>query len=107
MYGWDGHGALSIAEPTYNNAVHFVKSLAANEFIPMPDVTADPDGEVSFEWYRDKNWSFSVSLNYGCGISYAGIFGESKVSGTEVLDRVGLVIPASILQHIYRVYEKT
>lgn len=67
---------------------------------PRPEVTFDPDGEISFDWFGPSNKLFSVSVNKSGRLAYAGRFREnSKVHGVEVLsDR----IPEEILYNLGR-----
>lgn len=55
--------------------------------IPLPEVSFDPDGEMSFDWFGPSKKLFSVSINRSGRLSYAGWFREdSRVHGTEKLD---------------------
>jgi hypothetical protein len=55
--------------------------------LPRPEIGADPDGEVSFDWFGEGGRNFSVSLRHDGGMSYAGAFGESKTKyGTDRFD---------------------
>jgi hypothetical protein len=66
--------------------------------MPVPEVTSDPDGEISFDWFGSEGKMFSVSLNRNRRIAYAGRFGEmSKVHGIEQLSEV---CPPEILRGI-------
>jgi hypothetical protein len=48
-------------------------------------VGADPDGEISFEWYRGPRRILTLSIGADRRLSYAGLFGSSKVNGVEYL----------------------
>jgi len=55
-------------------------------FGPLPEVSVDPDGEISFDWIAPSGNMFSVSVDGHGRLSYAGWFGEkSRVHGTEYL----------------------
>ena len=67
--------------------------LAAKQFAyslprlgPIPEVSADPDGEISFDWVGSSGEMFSVSVNKQNRLAYAGWFGEkSRIHGIEQL----------------------
>lgn len=79
---WDGHGAAAIQMGSVQHARKLVRALPTN--FPAPEVAADPDGEVSVEWYRSPNWVFSISVGQEGTLTYAGRFGRvNRVRGIE------------------------
>jgi hypothetical protein len=86
---------LSLIKESKRNSIPIDRDtiLAAMEFAyslprlgPLPDVSLDPDGEVSFDWFGPSGQMFSVSVNKRHCLAYAGWFGEnSRVHGTEKL----------------------
>jgi hypothetical protein len=55
-------------------------------FGALPEVSADPDGEITFDWLGPSQKMFSVSINKHCRLAYAGWFGQkSRVHGIEQL----------------------
>jgi len=56
-------------------------------FGPLPEVSVDPDGEISFDWIEPSGSKmFSVSVNNQNRLAYAGWFGEkSRIHGIEQL----------------------
>jgi hypothetical protein len=78
---WDGYGARPVGSPTCFNALRFLRALPWD--VPVPEVAAEPDGEISFEWYRGSRSVFSVSVGPGRRLTYAGIFGSNEAHGTE------------------------
>jgi hypothetical protein len=97
--GWDGYDADPIDAKAYHHAQYFLSLLPT--LTPVPEVSIDPDGEVSFSWDLDRDWVLSVSVGADGRLSYAGLFGSSKTYGTEWL---GSEIPATILGNITRLY---
>jgi hypothetical protein len=69
---------------TIRAATQFAYSLP--RFGPLPEVSADPDGEISFDWLGQSGGMFSVSVNKQNRLAYAGWFGEkSRIHGIEQL----------------------
>lgn len=97
---WDAYEALPVSEETYGNASRFLGVFPAN--LPMPEISADPDGEISFEWYASPRKVFSISIGRASVLTYAGLFGRSKVQGTEVFDGR---LPSFLPQYIARVMD--
>ncbi len=95
---WDAYGAQPILFESYENAKRFVRALPFG--FSSPEVSAEPDGEVTFEWYSTPTRVFSVSVGPHNELNYAGLFGASRTYGTEVFHDE---IPEVILSHIKRV----
>jgi len=67
----------------------------------IPEISADPDGEISFDWVGNSGMMFSVSIDATGRLAYAGRFGErSKIHGIEQLSSS---CPHEILRGIERV----
>jgi len=87
---------IPVDRETAQTAIDFAFQLPRS--MPPPEVTSEPDGEISFDWLGASGKMFSVSINKGGRIAYAGRFGEqSKVHGIEQLSEV---CPAEILRGI-------
>lgn len=95
---WDGYGAQPISFETYEKAKRFITVLPWG--IPAPEVSAEPDGEITFEWYAGQARVISVSVGPNNELAYAGLFGASRAYGTEVFHDE---IPEVVLSHIKRV----
>ncbi len=68
----------------------------------MPEILAEPDGEIGFEWYKDKDSVFVISVSGNNIITYAGLFGTSnKTHGTEYFADE---LPRIILENIRRLF---
>ena len=94
---WDGYGAQPVLFESYEKAKRFVRALPLG--IASPEVSAEPDGEITFEWYSAPTRVFSVSVGPNNELNYAGLFGASRTYGTEVFHDE---IPQVILSHIKR-----
>jgi hypothetical protein len=90
--------SISVDLDTISAAVQFAYSLP--RFGPMPEVSADPDGEVSFDWFGASGEMFSVSVNKNRRLAYAGWFGEtSRIHGIE---KLGEGCPPQIVRGIQK-----
>lgn len=95
---WDGYGAQPVTFEAYENARRFAYALPFG--FPIPEVSAEPDGEITFEWFASPTKVFSVSIGVNNELNYAGLFGASRTYGTEVFYAE---IPEVVLSHIKRV----
>ena len=96
---WDGYGALPINENAYTEAIKLIELLPSS--LPMPEITAEPSGEIGMEWRKGKRQIFVVSLSGKNTLTYAGIFGINKAHGTEYF---GESIPHVIIENIRRLH---
>jgi len=85
---------------TYRAAVY------ANDLIqrlpswaPNPEVSIDPDGEISLEWDSGRRCVFSVSVGPNGSLSFAGLFGEAIRHGVQTFSGE---IPTVLLRGIER-----
>jgi hypothetical protein len=79
---WDGYNAQPISREAYFEASKLLRILP-NSF-PMPDILPEPDGGIGLEWYKDKGFSFVVSVSSKNIITYVGRFGKNNYFyGTE------------------------
>jgi hypothetical protein len=80
---WNGEGSVSVEPSTYVYASQFILLLPSTA--PLPDITADTDGEILFEWDQGRRRIFSVSVGRDGTLTFAGLFGHTKMHGTEHL----------------------
>ncbi len=97
--GWDGYDAEPITEETYLEAKRFVEALPL--FIPKPEITPEPSGEIGLEWSQGRNRVFVVSVSGRNELVYAGVFGINEIHGVEYF---GDFLPAIILENLKRLY---
>lgn len=90
--GWDGHGARPINFDAYLQARRFLEALPTTT--PPPEVSADPDGEVSLDWIFGPRKALTLSIGANGRCSYAWIRGKRTSRGTEWLDDE---VPTNIL----------
>ncbi len=94
---WDGYSGLAVSFETYLKAKQFIESFPTA--LSAPELSVDPDGEISFEWYNAPRKVFSVSIGPNNELTYAGLFGASKTHGTETFHDE---IPRFVLENIRR-----
>lgn len=70
---------------------------------PPPIIGAEPDGDITFEWYKNPDWTLSVSVDGQGNLHYAALLGPDCAYGTEAF--VGLV-PRRILDLVYLVMSR-
>ena len=95
---WDGVGSAAAEPSTYAYASQFLDLLPST--VPMPDVFADRDGEICFEWDRDARWVFTVCVGRDGTLTYSGLYGYNKSHGVEHL---GETLPQIISTNVERV----
>jgi hypothetical protein len=79
-------------------ALSFAYSLPRS--LPNPEVAADPDGDITFDWLGSSGKMFSVSVSRTGRIAYAGRFGDkSKIHG---IDQISASCPQEIIRGIAR-----
>lgn len=80
---WDGYHALPVERETYHRAYILIEGLPLG--FPRPAISAQPDGQLTFEWYRSPTRTFSIGIDPDGFIHYAGLFGTEKHYGTVVM----------------------
>jgi len=100
--GWDSYDGTPVSRATLQGAREFCDALP--EEWPAPEISADPDGAISFEWARDPHWVFTLSVAGDGQISYAGLFGASRVHGVEPFRGT---IPDAIRAGLERLFRST
>jgi hypothetical protein len=78
---WDGEGSEPADPMSYRYALLFTRSLPG--WVPNPEASVDPDGEICLEWDQGRRSIFSVSIGRDGTLTYAGLFGVSKQHGVE------------------------
>lgn len=79
--GWDGEKARPISEEVWRWAIKFLESLPLG--IEAPEIGAEPDGDITLEWYRSRRWILSVSVSTNGKLHYAALFGAREQYGSE------------------------
>lgn len=76
---WDGYNALPVPKEAYDLACELVKALPVE--LPSPSVGAEPDGDLTLEWYKNQDRLISVSVSSDGRLYYASVLGNGRISG--------------------------
>lgn len=95
--GWNGPGTLRLNPFAYEFAKLFLTTLPTTA--PLPEVTADNDGEVALDWIFGSRKALSVSIGPTGRCTFAWMQGLSTQRGTDWIDDE---IPASIVHALGR-----
>jgi hypothetical protein len=78
---WDGYGAQSVREESYDLAHQFLAALPLRTLVPS--IGAEPDGQITVEWYRSPQRTLSVSISPDGDFHYSALLGAERICGTE------------------------
>lgn len=91
---------VAVSEEVKETAIRFIQNLPLG--FPQPEVSAEPDGHINLEWYRNPRRVVSVSIAPNNRLHWAALIGtESPRGAVRYIDR----IPNMILDQIARVFE--
>ena len=90
--GWDGYQGNALQPLAYLYAKLFLTTLPTTA--PVPEVSADPDGEVSLDWHFGERKALTVSIGPAGRCSFAWMVGQSTFRGADWIEDE---IPASIV----------
>jgi hypothetical protein len=99
---WDSYGAKAVNFDNYLAAWKFWRTLPTT--VPIPEISVDPDGEFILEWHNGPRKVFSVIVERGHQLTYAGLFGDNKVYGNEYFE---YELPPMILFNLRRALTET
>jgi hypothetical protein len=80
---WDGEGASPITPGALRQAFAFLDVLPIT--LSEPDVSVDPDGEISFDWSLGPGRALTASIGATGRISFAALIGASRLHGSYYL----------------------
>lgn len=88
-----------VSHATFRAACQLIASLPLG--FPSPTVTAEPDGHLNLEWYKNPRRILSVSVSPSGTLHWAALIGSEDPRGScRFLDE----LPQTILYWIGRVY---
>lgn len=76
---WDGEGAKAISPRTLETALRFAEVIPAG--FTMPDVYAEPRGEITLEWLIAPRRTLLISVYPNGEIGYSALVGTSRAYG--------------------------
>ncbi|MBC8116378.1 MAG: hypothetical protein H7062_18470 [Candidatus Saccharimonas sp.] len=96
---WDGEGAEAISMETHEIALRLLESLPSD--MPLPSITAEPDGQLNFEWYQAPRRLLSASISSVGTVYWAALIGSEDPRGScQFVDQ----FPQTLLYWIGQVY---
>lgn len=93
---WDGEEGVGVSRFVVERSIDFVRAFP--DGLASPEVAAEPDGSISFDWIEDRTKVFSVSVGASNRLAFAWIDGTDRGHGVARFD--GEAIPARILNGI-------
>ena len=97
---WKLSADEAISNEVKDTAIRFIQNLPLG--FPQPDVSAEPDGHINLEWYRNPRRVLSASIAPSNRLHWAALIGtESPRGAVRFIER----IPKTILDQIARVFE--
>jgi hypothetical protein len=70
---WDGYGALPVTTGALAEVLKLIELLPRLS-VPMPEVSAHPNGEIGLEWRTGRRMVFIVSVGGKQKINYAALW---------------------------------
>lgn len=97
---WDGDVAEAISMETHDVARRLLESLPSD--MPLPTITAEPDGQLNFEWYQSPQQLLSASIGSDGTVFWAALIGSEDPRGScQFVDQ----FPQTLLYWIGKIYE--
>lgn len=97
--GWDGYDALPVLGESVRHAINLSKVLPWGFY--KPTVGIEPDGQLTFEWYKSPQKTCSVSVSPDGALHFAALNGTSQIYGTELFSGA---LPKAILNAVDNIY---
>lgn len=98
---WDGYDALPVPQECYQYAAQLIQTLGYG--FPKPSFGAEPDGELTIEWYKNPYRTISISVTKDGYLHYSALFGPKVFqNGTEEFNGELPVKIRELIQQVYR-----
>lgn len=81
---WDGYGAPPLNPEVFRIAAQFIASIPFD--IPVPEMSASAQGDISFEWVQNPNRIVSVAVSENGEVHYAALNGYRRTFGSFPFD---------------------
>jgi hypothetical protein len=95
---WDGYGAEPVSNEAFLKAYFFLEAMPLG--MQPPSIGAEPDGQITLEWYKSTRRTLSISVSPEGDLHYSALIGTNKAYGTEAFFGE---IPTPIIELINRV----
>ena len=77
---WDGENGDPVTKETVDSALKIIPRIPD---LALPDISADPNGNIDFDWLLDNGAMFTISVCGNGEIVVSGLYaGHSKLTGT-------------------------
>lgn len=93
---WDSYGATAVSETALMMTERLIRTLPDD--VALPEISPEPDGELSLDWTPSDTRTFSLSIGNGRRFSYAWIDGTDRGHG--VASIVGNNLPTRLLRDV-------
>lgn len=96
---WDGYNSKPINEDAAETAWKFLDALPFT--VDPPDVSPNPNGNITFEWYRSPRKLLSIDINSEGILYFAAVIGNDEIWGktqfrvdfpAQIMDLIGRII---------------
>ncbi len=77
---WDNEGATAISAETQAAARRLIEAIPND--LPLPVLTAEPDGQLNFEWYRSPQKLVTACLSDSGTLFWAALIGSEDPRGS-------------------------
>ena len=94
--GWDANEAEPVSKCAAIRAADFIRALP--EGFSLPELAPEPDGSISLDWVRSRDWLLSLSVGASDRLPYAWVDGVGRGHAVVFFD--GTNIPSDILERI-------
>jgi len=95
---WDGYGAKPVTATVVTRAKIFIRALP--DRLPLPEVSAEPDGAIAFDWMPDQSKTLSVSVSERSRVAWASVDGAERNHGAVPFTEL---MPSRIVLEIERI----
>jgi hypothetical protein len=82
--GWDGYDARPLDPNSFDFAISFLNALPTSA--PLPEVSADAEGEVALDWVFGERKALTVSIGPTGRCTFAWMLGQKTNQGTDWID---------------------
>ena len=98
LENWDDEGARAVSPQAVDAAIQL--ATAFHSWWPMPEVSAERNGGIAFEWYRDSA-HLAVLTTDGISLRWAAALGRGETtSGTVAFNKAIPALAVTTIQSV-------